>query len=110
MLVAIAVTGCGGTAVQLNIPSKAVIKREIGNTTLREKIARIGKVNFLYASHPVEYINLSESKTAILTDDYWFGFVNNALRKICDNVNASKLPERKLLTHLQVRERFKPQV
>lgn len=97
MLVAIAVTGCGGTAVQLNIPSKAVIKREIGNTTLREKIARIGKVNFLYASHPVEYINLSESKTAILTDDYWFGFVNNALRKICDNVNGKQVARKEVI-------------
>ena len=65
ILVAVAVTGSGGTAVQLNIPSKAEIKRKIGNTTLREKIARIGKVNFLYASHPVEYINLSEYKLQV---------------------------------------------
>jgi len=90
MLVAVAVAGCGGTAVQLNVPAKADIKREIGNSTLREKIARIGKVNFLYASHPVEYINLSESKTAILTDEYWFPRVNMTLREICDGKQTAR--------------------
>ena len=90
MLAAVAVTGCGGAAVQLNVPAKAEIKREIVNSTLREKIARIGKVNFLYASHPVEYINLSESKTAILTDEYWFARVNMALRDICDGKQTAR--------------------
>ncbi|MGD9808493.1 MAG: hypothetical protein AB7E76_14150 [Deferribacterales bacterium] len=90
MLVVVVVAGCGGAAVQLNVPAKAEIKRETGNNTLREKIARIGKVNFLYASHPVEYINLSESKTAILTDEYWFPRVNMALRDICDGKQIAK--------------------
>jgi hypothetical protein len=97
MLMVVAVTGCGGAAVQLNVPAKAEIKREIGNSTLREKIARIGKVNFLYASHPVEYINLSESKTAILTDGYWFDFVNKALREICDSVNGTQTAQQEVI-------------
>lgn len=97
MLIAVAAAGCGGAAVQLNVPGKAEIEREIGNSTLREKIARIGKVNFLYASHPVEYINLSESKTAILTDGYWFDFVNKALREICDSVNGTQTAKQEVI-------------
>jgi len=90
LFIIFAIIGCSGTAVQLSTPNTSDMKREVGNSTLREKIANIGSVRFLYASHPVEYINLSTTKTAILTDEYWFMDVNNKLREICDNVGGEK--------------------
>jgi len=84
------IIGCSGTAVQLNTPNTSDMKREIGNSTLREKIVNIGSVKFLYASHPVEYINLSATETAILTDEYWFPRLNMALRDICNGKQTTK--------------------
>lgn len=89
MFLMLSIAGCATTGTHLSImdgdSSKAA---KNGNNTLREKIANIGKVGFLYASHPVDYLNLDSNTTAILTDGYWFPRVNIKLQEICDEVGG----------------------
>ncbi len=91
-------SGCGGTGAQLSVlnamgsnPSK---DRQLNNTTLREKIANIGSVKYLYASFPVEFINFEGNQTAIEADGQWLGFINAELFNICDSANGKRVTDK----------------
>jgi len=94
----IALYGCGGTGAQFSMlnalgpnPSK---ERQLDNSTLREKLAKIGSVKYLYASFPVEFINFADNQTAVEADGQWIGFINAELFKICDSVAGKSVADK----------------
>jgi len=90
--------GCGGTGSQFSVlnafgsnPSK---DRQLASSTLREKLAKIGTVKYLYASFPVEFINFADNQTAIEADGQWIGFINAELFNICDSVAGKSVADK----------------
>jgi hypothetical protein len=85
LLLVFTLAGCATTGTHLSILDNDKSPDEAqAPDTLRAKIANIGSVGFLYASHPVDYLNLGDRTVTILTDGYWFGRVNKELHNICE--------------------------
>jgi hypothetical protein len=81
--------GCATTGTHLAVlDDDKPNESDVSNDTLRGKIANIGSVRVLYASHPVDYLNLGARTTSILTDGYWFGRVNKELHNICESAGG----------------------
>lgn len=83
--------GCSTTGVHLagldklnSNSSDNTTERKLDDS-LRSQIAKIDKIRFLYATNPVDYINISSKDSLILTDEYWFSRVNEKLHDICEN-------------------------
>jgi len=92
------VAGCATTGTHFAVTSDTDNGGKANkNITLREKIANIGSVRFLYASHPVEYLNLGKDTTSILTDTYWFPNVNKELHKICESTGGKTIAKNEII-------------
>lgn len=101
LLISLIFVGCSTTDVHMEslnkLGSNPATNRNLHNNSLRAQIAQIEKVRYLYATSPVDYINISPTETLILTDEYWFSRVNEKLHNICENSGGKTVGRRNVI-------------